>query len=559
MALHADPTTVDLPAEVPTLAPRTVRWILASLMLVSLLAALDSTVVATALPQIVSDLHGSDVYTWVFTVYLLTMTVSMPMFASISDRLGRKPVLFFGVALFLGASALCGLAAEMWQLVLFRGIQGFGAGAIIPVTQAIVGDLFAPADRARYQPLLGSVMMLAFLIGPTMGGIITDTLGWHWVFYVNIPLGLLALLVMWRTMPLLRPVGIRHRFDVAGVAVFAAAVVPFLIGLKNKADGDWTDPAVGGLLLLGAALGVLFLLVELRAPEPIVPVRLFRDPTFAVACAVVLLSVAGLFVAITFMPRFFQFVHGASATESGWQIMPLLFGLIAGAIVAGQVVGRTGHWKRILLAAMSLGVVGMVTLTTMRAGTDLPVVWLAMFLTGVGLGPVTSVLMAVIQTAVAPAALAVATSTLTFCRQLGASIWLAIGGTVFSSSFADRLPGSLEAAGVPPAIADGVSAGGGAAGDELTGLGDLGGRILAALPEPERAAVEPFIAAIVAGVQEAFSAAIADTFWVGVAGVIAAIVVLGVVREVPIPREALTRRTSQVAASSPATVVGRSS
>jgi len=556
MALRRVTTELDShhsSSETVALDRRAVRGILASLMLVSLLAALDSTVVATALPRIVSDLAGNDLYTWVFTIYLLTMTVSMPMFASVSDRLGRRPVLFFGVALFLFGSALCGLASEMWQLILFRGIQGFGAGAIFPVSQAIVGDLFPPADRARYQPLLGSSMIFAFLIGPTMGGMITDTVGWHWIFYVNVPLGLLALLVMWKVMPQLKPSGIHHRFDILGVATFAAAVVPFLVGLKNKSDGDWTDPAVGGLLLLGAALGLLFLFVERRAAEPIVPIRLFRDATFAMACTVVLLSVAGLFVSITFMPRYFQFVHGASATESGWQIMTLLFGLILGAITAGQVVGRTGRWKLILLIGMSLGVLGMVMLTTVGATSSLPVVWIAMFLTGVGLGPVTSVLTAVVQTAVAPALLAVATSTLTFCRQLGASIWLAIGGTVFTSSFSDRLPEEMAASGVPPSIAEGIATDGSVSGDTLTGLGDLASRVLGALPEDARSAIEPYISGIVAGVREAFSLAIGDAFWVGVAAVAAAIAVLAIVREVPIPKEALTRRPASEGSVTPAT------
>ena len=547
MAPRVDPhVATDSDATLSPLESRVIRGVLGSLMLVSLLAALDSTVVATALPSIVSDLQGNDLYAWVFTIYLLTMTVSMPMFASLSDRLGRRPVLFLGVSLFLAGSALCGLAGEMWQFLLFRGFQGFGAGAILPVSQAIVGDLFPPAERARFQPLLGSTMMLAFLIGPTMGGFITDAFGWHWIFYVNIPLGLLALLVMARTMPTLKPTGLRHRFDVTGVAVFTCAVVPFLIGLKNKAEGAWTDPAVGGLLLLGAVLGLLFVSVELRAKEPIVPVRLFRDPIFAAACAVVLLSVAGLFVSITFMPRFFQFVRGASATESGWQIMTLLFGLILGAIVAGQVVGRTGHWKLILLGAMSLGLVGMVLLTTLRAASDLPFVWFAMFLTGVGLGPVTAVLTAVVQTAVAPEALAVATGTVTFCRQLGASIWLAIGGTVFSSSFSDGVGGQLAAQGVPAPIVARLSADRATNGDQLTGLGDLGARILAAVPEALREQIQPLVAAIVAGVHEAFSVAIADTFWVGIVGVAAALVVLAVVHEVPIPKEALTRRAQPV-------------
>lgn len=558
MALRRDPASVDSPSTIPiqadaesgpapaaALSAVTIRAIISSLMLVMLLAALDSTVVATALPRIVSDLRGSDLYAWVFTVYLLTMTVSMPMFASLSDRYGRRSILLLGVGIFVAASALCGLATEMWQLIGFRGIQGFGAGAIMPVTMAIVGDLFSPQDRARYQPVLGSTMLLAFLIGPTIGGLVTDHVGWHWIFYLNLPLGLLAMFVIWRFVPALRTAVERHRFDFVGLAVFAVAVVPFLLGLKNKTDGDWTDPAVGGLMLLGALAGLAFVLVEMRADEPIVPVALFRDRTFAVACAVVLLSVAGLFVSITFLPRFFQFVRGASATESGWQIMTLLLGLIVGAVIAGQIVARTGRWKVLLLVGMAIGTAGMLLLTTIEAESDLGFVWVAMFVTGIGIGPITAILTAVVQTLVSPADLAVATGTLTFFRQLGASIWLAVGGTMFTSSFSGELPAQLASNGVPGTVAGMVGATGGgtpATADALTSLGDLRGALLASLPADARAAVTPFVDGIVSSVHQAFTLAIGDTFWVAIVPVLAAFALLVLVKEQPIPREALRRR-----------------
>jgi EmrB/QacA subfamily drug resistance transporter len=468
------------------------------------------------------------------------MTASMPAWGSLSDRLGRRSVLFAGVAIFLVGSALCGLAGEMWQLVLFRGIQGLGAGAIAPISLAIIGDLFPPADRARLQAAFSSLFVLAFLVGPTLGGVLTDTVGWRWVFYINLPVGLVALAVMWRFMPPLRSSVERAPFDVLGVVLFVAGVVPFLVGVRNLPDGSLSDPAVGGLMLVGLAIGVLFLIAETRAGEPIVPIRLFRDPTFAVAAAVVFLAVAGLFISIMFMPRYFQFVHGASATSSGWQIMALLIGLIVGAIGCGQIVARTGRWKVLLLVAMALGMGGMVLLTGLRADTPLPLVWGAMFLTGLGLGPISSVFTAVVQTIVPAPVMGVATSTLTFFRQLGASIWLAISGSLFSTVFREELPGQLAANGVPGPLAEQLTSGSGAVASEGSAVvGDLGAAILGALPPEARAIVEPFIDGIVAAMHDAFSVAIGSSFWLGIAAVLTAFVVLLPLRETPLPLERL--------------------
>ena len=458
MALQAsrpDTSLADRYVELPT---RALRGVLASLALVMLAASLDSTAVGTALPVIVSDLRGNELYAWVFTIYLLTMTTTMPVWGSLSDRFGRRSILFIGVIIFLVGSALCGLAQEMWQR-----IQGLGAGAIVPISLATIGDLFPPADRARLQAAFSSLFVLAFLVGPTLGGVLTDTIGWRWVFYINLPVGLFALGVMARFMPALRGTVERRAFDVLGVVLFTAAVVPFLVGIRNLPEGALTDPAVGGLMLLGLVLGAAFVVAETRAQEPIVPVRLFRDRTFAVASVVVLLSVAGLFVSIVFMPRYFQFVHGASATSSGWQIMTLLVGLIVGAVGCGQIVARTGRWKALLLGAMALGTVGMFLLSRLEADTPMPLVWGAMFLTGLGLGPITSVLTAVVQTTVPATVMGVATSTITFFRQLGASIWLAVSGSIFSTAFREQLPVRMSANGVPDELTAGLTAGTGAA------------------------------------------------------------------------------------------------
>ena len=558
MALPASrpaPSLDDLSERYVTLPPRALRGVLASLALVMLAASLDSTAVGTALPRIVTDLRGNDLYAWVFTIYLLTMTATMPAWGSLSDRFGRRAILFVGVVIFLAGSALCGLSQDMTQLIVFRGIQGLGAGAIVPISLATIGDLFPPADRARLQAAFSSLFVLAFLIGPTLGGVLTDTVGWRWVFYLNLPVGLVALAVMARFMPALRGTTRRRSFDVLGVALFTAAVVPFLVGVRNLPDGTITDPAVGGLLLLGIVIGAVFLVAETRAEEPIVPVRLFRDPTFAVASAVVLLSVAGLFVSIVFMPRYFQFVHGASATSSGWQIMTLLAGLIVGAVGCGQVVARTGRWKALLLGSMVAGMLGMLMLSGLHADSPMPLVWGAMFLTGLGLGPVTSVLTAVVQTTVPAEVMGVATSTLTFFRQLGASIWLAISGSIFSTAFADRLPDRMTAAGVPGELAVSLTSGTGPVASEASAnVGDLGASILAAVPLDARAAVEPFIAGISLAMHEAFSLATGTAFWVGIVAVAAAFVILLPLRETRLPLERLAEirgRSGTPAASPP--------
>lgn len=543
MALQASrpaSTPAELADRYVALPTRALRGVLASLALVMLAASLDSTAVATALPRIVNDLRGNELYAWVFTIYLLTMTATMPVWGSLSDRFGRRPVLFVGVTIFLVGSALCGLSQEMWQLIAFRGIQGLGAGAIVPISLATIGDLFPPADRARLQAAFSSLFVLAFLIGPTLGGVLADTVGWRWVFYINLPVGLAALAVMGRFMPLLRGTTERRAFDVLGVVLFASAVVPFLVGVRNLADGALTDPAVGGLMLVGLALGTAFVVAEARAAEPIVPVRLFRNPTFAAASAIVLLSVAGLFVSIVFMPRYFQFVHGASATSSGWQIMTLLVGLIVGAIGCGQIVARTGRWKVLLLGAMIVGAGGMLLLSQLQSDAPMALVWTAMFLTGLGIGPITSILTAVVQTTVPAAVMGVATSTITFFRQLGASIWLAISGSVFSAAFREQLPLRMSANGVPDDLAARLTTGTGAVASEASAsVGDLGASILSALPAEARAAIEPFIGGIVTAMHEAFSLATGTAFWIGIAAVALAFVILLPLRETRLPLERL--------------------
>jgi EmrB/QacA subfamily drug resistance transporter len=277
--------------------------ILGAVMLGLFLGALDQTIVGTALPKIVTQLGGNDYYTWVVTAYLLTSTITVPFYGKLSDTFGRKPMLMIGISTFLVGSALSGLSQEMWQLILFRGIQGLGAGALFPISLAVIGDLFTPAERGKYQGLFGAVFGISFLVGPALGGILTDVISWHWIFYVNIPIGIVALYVIWHLLPNIRHAERSHDLDIAGGLVFIVGISLLLIGLTNKASADWTDWSVGGLIAVSIVLVAVFIAIEARAKEPIVPLDLFRNRTFSSSIVATTLISFGFFGATLFLPR----------------------------------------------------------------------------------------------------------------------------------------------------------------------------------------------------------------------------------------------------------------
>jgi EmrB/QacA subfamily drug resistance transporter len=499
--------------------------ILGAVMLGIFLAALDQTVVGTALPRIITDLRGNEFYTWAFTAYLLTSTISGPVYGKLSDLFGRRPIFLFGVSLFLVGSALCGISQEMWQFILFRAVQGLGAGALFPIALAIIGDLFSPSERGRYQGLFGAVFGVSILIGPAVGGIITDNFGWHWVFFVNLPLGAVVLWLIYGYLPAYHLGSERVRIDYVGAALFAAALVPFLVGLTNKDSLPWEDPWVGGLMLLGLAIGAVFVLWEARAPEPIVPLQLFRNRSFTISVASVFLAAFGFFAAVVFLPRWFQVVQGSSATESGYQILPLLGGLIVSAVGSGQIVARTGRYKMLIFGALIIMALGLYLLSTMTRDTAVPVLWLFMLIAGLGVGPTFAVFTLVVQNSVPVAQLGSATSNLTFFQQVGGTVGLAITGTIFATTMAEQTPRLLAAANVPPE-ALGAAGSALARSDLLTSVGPLGPKILGTLADDARSVVEPYIDAIVDAVYRAFSLATASTFTVGI---VSALIAAGLV------------------------------
>jgi EmrB/QacA subfamily drug resistance transporter len=521
--------------------PRVRTQIVVAVLLGLFLAALDQTVVGTALPRIVTDLRGNDIYTWAFTAYLLTATISGPIYGKVSDLFGRRPVLLFAVAVFLVGSLLAGLSGDMWQFVIFRAIQGLGAGALFPIALAVIGDMFDASERGKYQGLVGAVFGLSSVIGPAIGGVITDTIGWHWVFFVNLPVGAIVFAVIWRTLPRFRLTAARPQIDYLGASVLIAALVPILIGLTNKQAGEWGDPAVGGLIALGVAISAVFVWVESRASEPIVPLGLFRNRSFSISVIAMFVASAAFFAPIVFLPRWFQVVGGASATQSGYQILALLGGLIFSAMASGQIVARTGRYKLLALGASVLLGLGLFLLSNLRADTPLPVLWAWMFITGLGVGPMFSIFTLVVQGAVAPRQIGTATSSLTLFQQVGGSVGLAIAGTIFGSRLAEEMPRQLSS--VPPQVAA-AFAGSGARGlGQLSGVGDLGQAILASVPAGAQAQIAPFVPDIVGAIHRAFSIATASTFAFGIGAAAIAVLVVAFLRETPARAEATEDET----------------
>jgi len=527
------PSLADDPAL--GLSPRAKLEILGAVLLALFLGALDQTIVGTALPRIVTDLGGNEYYTWVVTIYLLTSTITVPFYGKLSDLYGRKPMMMIGVTIFLIGSALSGLSQNMAMLILFRGIQGIGAGALFPIALAVIGDLYTPAERGRYQGLFGAVFGISFIIGPALGGLLTDNVSWHWIFYVNIPVGIVSLIVLARLLPTVKRAGATRNFDIAGAAVFIVAISALLIGLTNKQSGDWGDLEVGGLIAASAVLGAVFLAIEARAKEPIIPLGMFRNRTYTASLLSTFLVSFGFFGAIIFLPRWFQFVHGSSATESGYQIFPLLIGLIGSSIVSGILVSKTGRYKLIILSGLVIMTVGIALMTQLTATTDITTLWVWMFITGAGIGPTLSVYTIVVQNAVPFRQLGVATSNLTFFRQIGGSVGLAVTGTIFGSRLVDELPGQLKAAGVPDQAVTQFSNAGTSALDNLVGVGnDLGTQILAAVPPAFQEAVKPIIPNIVAGIHGAFTIGVTAAFQIGVVATILAAGTALFLKEIPL-------------------------
>jgi EmrB/QacA subfamily drug resistance transporter len=501
--------------------------ILGAVMLALFLGALDQTIVGPVLPKIATQLQGADYYTWVVTSYLVTSTAAIPVYGKLSDIFGRKPMLILGIGLFLIGSILSGLSQTMWQLILFRGLQGIGAGALFPISLAVIGDLFTPAERGRYQGLFGGVFGIAFLIGPFLGGFLTDNLSWHWIFFVNVPIGFISLYLIGRLLPTVRTPGARFTLDVPGVITFTAAVVPVLIALTIAETGSWTDPYVLGWFAVGFAFLLAFIFAETRAEDPMIPLDLFRNRTFTVSASATFLAVFGFSTLIIFLPLWFQVVRGESTTASGYLLFPFLIGLIGSSIGAGFLVSHTGRYKTLLAGAMLVMAIGLAFFSNLHADTSIPVMWIWMLIAGLGVGPTMAIFTLIVQNDVPFARLGTATSDLTLIRQIGTSVGLTIAFTLFRNNLSwGLIHDSVIKSGAPSALVPASPPPGFDAGS-LVAVGGSSNPALAQIP-PQ------YLPAFVNGFHEAFSIAIANAVWVGVgAALLSFVVVLGL-REVPL-------------------------
>ena len=508
------------------LSSRAKQGIVVAIMLALFLGALDQTIVGTALPQIITELNGANLYTWVVTIYLLASTVTVPIYGKLSDMYGRKPLLLTGVGLFLIGSALAGLSQTIEQLILFRGIQGLGAGALFPIALATIGDLFSAKERGRYQGLFGAVFGLSSLVGPALGGWLTDTFSWHLIFYVNIPIGLLSIAIILLELPTFRGRP-NQKIDFLGAIVFAAGIIPVLIGLTNVQTNDFATPAVAGLISVGLAILGAFIFIEAKAEEPIIPLELFRNRTFTAAAAATFFSSVGFFAAVIFLPRYFQSVLGETATNSGYATLPLLLGVIISSVGAGLLVARRGRYKTLILGAIVLVTAGSLLLTNIKADTDPWVLRGWMFLAGIGVGPTLSVFTIVVQNAVPFKFLGAATSNLTFFRQVGGSVGLAIVGSYFGGQLTSTIPAELAAA-APAGTFDPFFAATGGNLDQLTNVGGAFDPALLALIPVEY--VDAFFIAIKAGIADAIGA----IFWLAVVASLVALLAATLIEEIPL-------------------------
>jgi EmrB/QacA subfamily drug resistance transporter len=412
-------------------------------MLGMLLAALDQTVVSTAMPTIVGKLHGLNHYTWVTISYILASTVSLPLWGKLGDMYGRKQFFQLSILLFLIGSALCGLSETYIELNLFRAVQGVGSGGLMVGSMAIIGDIVPPRERGRYQGYIGSVFAVSTIAGPLVGGFIIDNFSWRWIFYVNLPVGIVALFVVGAVLHLPKH-RIPHQIDVLGFFLLALGSSALTIALMlGGTDYAWGSSMIVGLFVAGAVLSVIFVLQEHRAAEPMIPLYLFRNGIFNAASGAGFIVGLAMFGSMVYLPMYLQFVHGVSATSSGLRLLPFMITMLTMSIFSGRTISRRGRYKVFPVAGMIVITIGICLLSTLGASSSYPRLALFVAVLGVGMGMTMQVLVLAVQNAVAYKDLGVATSSSTFFRSMGSVFGLSIFGAVFTHHFNHLLPRTL--------------------------------------------------------------------------------------------------------------------
>ncbi|MFD5268635.1 DHA2 family efflux MFS transporter permease subunit [Streptomyces sp. NPDC058335] len=432
--------------------PGNVLVSIGALLLGMLLAALDQTIVSTALPTIVSELGGMEHLSWVVTAYLLASTAATPLWGKLGDQYGRKRLFQIAIVIFLIGSALCGMAQNMPQLIGFRALQGLGGGGLMVLSMAIVGDIVPPRERGRYQGLFGAVFGATSVLGPLLGGLFTEHLSWRWVFYVNLPLGVVALAVIAAVLRIPRK-SAKHVIDYLGTLLIASvATCLVLVASLGGTTWGWGSPQIVGLAVLGVVLAFIFVAVERRAAEPVLPLKLFRIRTFTLSAVISFIVGFAMFGAMTYLPTFLQVVQGVSPTLSGVHMLPMVAGLLLASTASGQIVSRTGRWKVFPVTGTAVTAIGLLLLHQLDEHSSTAEMSAFFFVFGLGLGLVMQVLVLIVQNAVSYEDLGVATSGATFFRSIGASFGVAIFGTVFTNRLGDKLADAFRGVDLPSAV-----------------------------------------------------------------------------------------------------------
>jgi EmrB/QacA subfamily drug resistance transporter len=509
------------------------------------LAALDQTIVGTALPRIVGELNGLEYFAWVATAYMVTSTITTPIAGKLGDLFGRKPFLVLGMIGFVLASALCGQAQTMTELIIFRGVQGLFGGVLFASVMASLADLFPPQTRVKIQGVFGGIFGIASVVGPTVGGYLTDSVGWRWVFYVNVPVGLLAVAVVFLTMPRTKHSASWRDIDFIGAGLLAATLVPLLVGFSITRDHDFGSPEVVGLLGLAALMAVIFFVVEQRVAHPIVPFALFKNVTFAVSAITGFFIAFGMFGAVVYVGLIYQGVLGIGATNSGLLATPMMVGLIGASIVTGQLMGRVTRYRFLGTIGLIVMVVGLWGLGQVRVGTPEIDVVRSLILVGIGMGVAMPLYINATQSALPREYLGVATSQIQFWRNVGATVGVAILGAVVSHQLPERIRTQVAALNLPPEVAAALPSGGSAEAifDPV--------RIAAtrALLPPQ---AQPLFDQVLDAVRSALALSLHDVFIYAAAVVGIAVVVSLFLKEVPLKGRTAERSGDDVREGAPA-------